>query len=113
MANREKVSIIGIGEDGLNGLSTRARKLVEEADLLLGENHSLALVPETTGERLVLGTSLDEAIQRIEASPEKKTVVLAVGDPHFYGVARYLCDRLGKDRFEVVPHVSSMQLAFA
>jgi len=113
LANREKVSIIGIGEDGLNGLSARARKLVEEADLLLGENHSLALVPETTGERLVLGTSLEEAVQRIEASPKKKTVVLAVGDPLFYGVARYLCDRLGKDRFEVVPHVSSMQLAFA
>jgi len=33
-------------------------------------------------------------------------------DPLFYGVARYLCDRLGKDQFEVLPHVSSMQLAF-
>ncbi len=31
----------------------------------------------------------------------------------FYGTARYLCEKLGKDRFEVVPHVSSMQLAFA
>src|SRR5262249_28352886 len=40
-------------------------------------------------------------------------VVVASGDPLFYGVARYLCDRLGKDRFEVLPHVSSMQLAFA
>jgi precorrin-6Y C5,15-methyltransferase (decarboxylating) len=40
-------------------------------------------------------------------------VLVAEGDPLFYGVARYLCDRLGKDRFEVVPHVSSMQLAFA
>ena len=39
--------------------------------------------------------------------------MLASGDPLFYGVARYLCDKLGKDRFEVVPHVSSMQLAFA
>ena len=39
--------------------------------------------------------------------------MLADGDPLFYGVARYLCDKLGKDRFEVVPHVSSMQLAFA
>src|SRR5438270_7066230 len=44
---------------------------------------------------------------------QKKLVVLAGGDPLFYGVARYLCDRLGKDRFEVLPHVSSMQLAFA
>src|SRR6202008_17970 len=43
----------------------------------------------------------------------KRTVVVAGGDPLFYGVARYLCDRLGKERFEVLPHVSSMQLAFA
>src|SRR5262249_34085808 len=35
------------------------------------------------------------------------------GDPLFYGVARYMCDRLGKEAFEVLPHVSSMQLAFA
>ena len=35
------------------------------------------------------------------------------GDPMFYGLARYVCDKLGKDRFVVVPHVSSMQLAFA
>ena len=40
-------------------------------------------------------------------------MVLAGGDPLFYGVARYLCDKLGKDRFEVIPHVSTMQLAFA
>src|SRR5262249_34032147 len=35
------------------------------------------------------------------------------GDPLFYGVARYLCDKIGKDYFDVIPHVSSMQLAFA
>ena len=40
-------------------------------------------------------------------------MLVSGGDPLFYGVARYLCDRLGKDLFEVVPHVSSMQLAFA
>jgi precorrin-6Y C5,15-methyltransferase (decarboxylating) len=40
-------------------------------------------------------------------------VMLASGDPLFYGTARFLCARLGKDRFEVLPHVSSMQLAFA
>ncbi|MGC4004270.1 MAG: precorrin-6y C5,15-methyltransferase (decarboxylating) subunit CbiE [Pirellulales bacterium] len=40
-------------------------------------------------------------------------MILASGDPLFYGVARYLCDKLGKDRFDVVPHVSSMQMAFA
>ena len=113
MAEREKVHIIGIGEDGLSGLTDAARKLVETADLLIGENHTLALVPEAGGERLPIGTSLDEAVTRLEASPATNAVVLAEGDPLFYGVARYLCDKLGKDRFAVLPHVSTMQLAFA
>ena len=48
-----------------------------------------------------------------EALTARRPVLVSGGDPLFYGVARYLCDRLGKDQFEVVPHVSSMQLAFA
>jgi precorrin-6Y C5,15-methyltransferase (decarboxylating) len=113
LAGAERIHIIGIGEEGLGGLTEAARKLIAEADLLIGENHTLALVPDAPGERLVVGTRLEQAVNRLEAAADKKAVVLAVGDPLFYGVARFLCDRLGKDRFEVIPHVSSMQLAFA
>ena len=113
MRNAEKVHIVGIGENGLDGLTVAARKLIQDADLLVGEEHTLALVPRTPAERLVVGTSLDQAVEALAAASGKKIVVLADGDPLFYGVARYFCDKLGKDRFEVVPHVSSMQLAFA
>ncbi len=113
MAATEKVYVVGIGENGLDGLTAGARELVEGAELLIGEDHMLQLVPPNDAQRLIVGTSLDEAVERIEGSPDKRVVVLASGDPLFYGVARYLCDRLGKQRFEVLPHVSSMQLAFA
>jgi precorrin-6Y C5,15-methyltransferase (decarboxylating) len=109
----EKVYIVGIGEEGMAGLTDSARHLIEAADLVIGENHALALVPESGSERLAVGAVLDETAERIKAAAGRKIVVLADGDPLFYGVARYLCDRLGKDCFEVVPHVSSMQLAFA
>jgi precorrin-6Y C5,15-methyltransferase (decarboxylating) len=56
---------------------------------------------------------LDSAAAKISSASQGPIVMLASGDPLFYGVARYLCDRLGKDKFDVVPHVSSMQLAFA
>ncbi len=109
-----RIHIIGIGSDGLAGLTGRARELVAAADLLVGPEAVLALVPEVRAERLVVGTDLREAVRVLEASRgEKRTVVLVGGDPLFYGLSRYLCDRLGKDRFEVLPHVSSMQLAFA
>ena len=113
MAHAEKVHVVGIGDDGLEGLTQRARNILRQADVLIGEPHCLALVGDAGKERIALGNDLDEAVRRIEALPKKKIAVLADGDPLFYGVARYLCDKLGKDRFEVVPHVSTMQMAFA
>lgn len=109
-----KIHVVGVGSDGLAGLTSRARDLVLSADLLLGSEHSLSLVPEAHAERIRIGTDLQEAARILEENlSRKRLVVVASGDPLFFGIARYLCDRLGKERFEVLPHVSSMQLAFA
>jgi len=107
------VSIIGIGDDGLDAVPDSARQLILNADLLVGSERSLALVPEATGRRLTVGSDLDQVVEQILAAGEVKTAVVVSGDPLFYGLARFLCDRLGQDRCEIVPHVSSMQLAFA
>ena len=109
----EKVQIVGIGDDGVEGMTAQARRLVEAADVLVGPESCATLVPESLRGRLVAAASLEELVERIEAAGPKRVVVLASGDPLFYGTARYVCSKLGKDRFEVVPHVSSMQLAFA
>ncbi len=114
MTPEAKVFILGVGSDGLRGLTGRARELLLAADLVLGSEHTLDRLPEVKAERLAIGANLADAVQAIETDlGKKRMVVVAGGDPLFYGVARYLCDRLGKDRFEVLPHVSSMQLAFA
>jgi precorrin-6Y C5,15-methyltransferase (decarboxylating) len=112
MPSEEKVYIIGIGDDGPEGVTSLARQLIERASLLIGPASLLARVPPGRSERLAVGADLEEPLRRIAAA-RGPVVVLASGDPLFYGIARYLCDKLGKDRFEVVPHVSSMQLAFA
>lgn len=114
MNGEPKVHIIGIGSDGLQGLVGRARELLQGAELILGSEQTLRLVPELRAERLAIGANLPEVVQTIERNlGRRRIVVVASGDPLFYGVARYLCDRLGQDKFEVLPHVSSMQLAFA
>ena len=109
----EKVHIVGIGDDGVEGMTAQARRLVEAADVLVGPESCSTLVPAVIRGRLVSAANLEELVERIEAAGAKRVVVLASGDPLFYGTARYVCSKLGKDRFEVVPHVSSMQLAFA
>jgi precorrin-6Y C5,15-methyltransferase (decarboxylating) len=114
VASEAKIHIIGIGSDGLAGLTVRARELLNSADLILGSDHALGLVSELKTERFRVGPDLQEVLRALESNfGRKRMVVVASGDPLFYGVARYLCDRLGKERFEVIPHVSSMQQAFA
>lgn len=107
-----QVSIIGLGDDGLDGAPENARRLILNATLLVGSERVLALVPQTSAQRVTLGADMDAAAAAIEdaAGP---AAVLVSGDPLFYGLARYFFDRLGRDRCEIVPHVSSMQLAFA
>ena len=113
-AAQPRLVIIGIGDDGLAGLTDAARKTIAGADVLLGAPSTLSLLAETPGRKVTLAPEMTAALRQVrEALEGRQPVLVAEGDPLFYGVARYLCDRLGKDHFEVVPHVSSMQLAFA
>jgi len=109
-----KIPIIGVGPDGLAGLTVRSRDLLLAAEVVFGSESALRLLPELTGEKVRIGADLPEIVQRIKAGlATKRQAVAATGDPLFYGTARYLCEKIGPDEFEVVPHVSSMQLAFA
>jgi precorrin-6B C5,15-methyltransferase / cobalt-precorrin-6B C5,C15-methyltransferase len=113
-APQSKIHIIGVSSDGLPGLTARARDLLLSAEVVYGSRAVLELLPEVKGERRELGTDLRETTAALGALLGKKRVaIVASGDPLFYGVARYLCDRLGKDSFDVLPHVSTMQEAFA
>ena len=113
VSSSRKIHIIGIGDDGVAGLTARARELIDHAEIIIGPQPALAVVPNQQAQRVAIGNSFDDAVQLIGEHPGHRIVVLATGDPLFYGIARYLCGRLGKDLFEVIPHVSSMQLAFA
>ncbi len=108
-----KVHIVGIGDDGLQGLSHRAQALLADADCVIGSPRALQAVADVAGEPRTLSGDPEEVVRVLLELAGRRVVLLASGDPLFYGTARYLCDRLGDDRFEVVPHVSSMQLAFA
>src|SRR5262249_11195709 len=110
----QKIPVIGIGPDGTAGLSVRSRELLGAAELIFGSDAALRLLPELAAERVPIGSDLPAAVERLRANlGGKRIAVVASGDPLFYGTARYLCEKVGEDQFEVIPHVSSMQLAFA
>src|SRR6185312_5225986 len=109
-----RVPVIGVGPDGLAGLTARSRDLLLAAQVVFGSESVLRLLPELTAERVRIGADLPEVVEKLRANLGKRRLALvASGDPLFYGTARYLCEKVGAEHFEVMPHVSSMQLAFA
>ena len=85
-----KVCVVGLGEDGLDGLSPAARARVESATLLAGGTRHLALCPPSAAERLDYTGDLKGLSERLGlelADPARRPVVLASGDPLFFGIA--------------------------
>lgn len=110
----DKVYIVGVGAEGRESLTARTAAIIDGAGLLVGGVRHLAMFSDSKAEKLSLGDGLKVALERIEASLGRRSVVvLASGDPGFFGIARPVVERLGRDRVEIIPNVSSPQLAFA
>ena len=106
------IYIIGAGIEGQEGFSRRALDLVDQADMLIGGARQLALFPDFSGETLTTGANLAPVVECL-AKGEGSAVVLASGDPLFFGIGRYLLRNLPQADLEFVPNVSSVQYAFA
>lgn len=106
--------MIGIGDEGQAGLIPRVRELIEAAEVLVGGERQLAFFAEHPAEKWVFKGGISAVISRIAAAmATEQIVVLASGDPLFYGIGQLLVRRLGRKRVEIHPYVSSLQLAFA
>ncbi len=111
---RRPVTLIGIGDDGCVGLSSRAVNAVSRAQVLVGGQRQLAFFPEFHGERLVLKSGLGALLPRVaELAEDQNVAILASGDPLFFGVGAAVVNALGAEHVEIIPQPSSMQLAFA
>lgn len=110
------ITIVGIGADGWESLSAQARAAVLAADLLVGGERQLDLVPaEAAGERRPwpkrLVTLVDELPAEVAAG--RSVAVLASGDPLLHGVGVTILRRLGHAGVRVLPSISSYALACA
>ena len=96
------------------GVSQAFPPKLPSASTLVGSKAHLDLYPHFEGERLLLKPPFEPLFSKLEERLEEgDVVVLATGDPLFYGIAQMVVNRFGKERVEVIPNLSYMQLAFA
>jgi precorrin-6Y C5,15-methyltransferase (decarboxylating) len=112
--NRRWLAILGIGEDGVEGLSAAARALVSGAELVVGGARHLALAAGLIrGEQLAWPTPLADAFPAICARRGRPVAVLASGDPFCYGVGNKLLRHVPAEETLCLPAPSAFSLACA
>ncbi|MTW21838.1 precorrin-6y C5,15-methyltransferase (decarboxylating) subunit CbiE [Allochromatium palmeri] len=108
------LTIVGLGEDGLAGLSETARQAIDEARLLFGGARHLALVPERPDqERQPWPSPFELAYEQLLARRGQPVCVLASGNPMLFGIGATLAQRLAPEELHILPAPSSVSLAAA
>jgi len=113
-ALRRWLSIVGIGEDGIDALSPVARGLIEDAEIVFGGKRHLALAAALIrGAARPWRSPFDRAVDEVQAQRGRQICVLASGDPFVYGVGAVLMRQIDPAETLVVPAPSAFSLAAA
>ncbi len=113
MSEAAWLSVVGIGEDGIAGLAAEARRRIEAAQVLVGGRRHLALVPPGDAERITWGSPIAATVARLGSFRGRPTVVLASGDPLWFGIGRLILRHVPLEEVVFLPHPSAFQLACA
>ena len=118
MTDPQPCRVIGVLDDGAASLSPTALALLRRADVVVGGSRTLALLDDDIAphaQRRDLTGQLSAVPGWIAAAREagQTSVVLATGDPLCHGIASYLASRLCIEAVEVLPNLSTVQLACA
>lgn len=108
------LTVIGIGDDGLEGLSEQRRALIAQADVLVGGARHHAMVP---GEAIRIAWRFppDTLVPELRTHAEagRRVVVLATGDPMSFGIGSTFARLLAPDEMRILPAPSAFSLACA
>lgn len=113
-AKEHAITIIGCGPGSPDYVTPAARAAAQQADCLLGADRLLKLFPESSAEKLSIGSSMQEILDSIALRVERQKVgVLVSGDPGLYSLSKLVLERFGRSMCQIIPGISSVQVAFA
>lgn len=105
--------IVGIGEDGMDGLAPATRAVVEAAEIIIGGDRHHALSGTVTAERVAWPSPFDALISQLKSYNGKRVVVLATGDPLWFSVGARIGRAIDPSEITYHPQLSAFQLTAA
>ncbi|WP_439560883.1 precorrin-6y C5,15-methyltransferase (decarboxylating) subunit CbiE [Roseinatronobacter sp.] len=111
--NAPWLTIVGLGEDGLNGLSDASRDALLGAELVMGAARHLAILPELSCEVLEWPVPFADGIALLLAQRGRRVVLLASGNPFWFGAGSSVARHLARWEWVALPGPSTFALAAA
>ncbi len=105
--------IVGIGEEGFDGLFPATRAIVETAEVILGGDRHHSLSDKVTAERLAWPSPFNAMIDTIQGLRGRRAVVLVTGDPLWFSVGSRIARAIPTDEIRFHPQLSAFQHASA
>ena len=105
------LTIIGMGEDGYDALSAAAQQSIQQAEVIIGSDRMLAMLPKTKAVLQEWPQPFSKLVTQMQGFAGKRTVLLATGDPMNFGVARKIFEFTPQKDVKVIPHLSAFTLA--
>jgi precorrin-6Y C5,15-methyltransferase (decarboxylating) len=107
------LTVIGIGEEGVDGLPPIHRATIAAAELIVGGERHLAMLGATKAETLRWASPLSRTVEAILKHRGRPVVVLATGDPMHFGIGVTLAKKVAREEIAIHPHLSAFSLAAA
>lgn len=105
------IDIVGIGEDGMDGLASPAVQCLEQADVIIGGDRHHVLASNLNAERISWPSPFDAMIDKIKAMQGKRLVILVTGDPLWYSVGARISRAIDPAEIRFHPQISAFQWA--
>ena len=113
--DKKRVTIVGCGPGDKSYITQIGIDKITKSEILIGSKRLLEIFPDVSAKQILLGRDYNDFAENIKklTLEYNKVVVLVSGDPGFFSLAKILTKKLGINNCNVIPGISSVQLAFA
>lgn len=113
MADTPWLTIIGLGEDGPDGLTPASLNALKSAKTIIGPARHLGLLPKLDAEQIAWPVPFADGLGILETLRGRPTVALTSGDPFWFGAGTVIAKHLASDEWRALPNVSVFSQAAA
>ena len=110
-----KLYVIGIGPGGLDEMTLRAVKAIEESDIIVGYTKYIEMVKDLIKDKEIFKTGMrgeeERCREALELSKDKKVALISTGDSGIYGMAGLIFEMRKDENVEIIPDITASSAA--